>query len=131
MNMDTNHPGPEEALARDVEKRDRDLKQRERADTPQRTVDLIAGLVAGMRPGGPAATKGFAPTPAELHLAQMVVVWRQGEAAKHDPVLVNVLARHAAILHRVAPGAAERVQAAFEDTRARGVPFCAAAGERR
>lgn len=63
----------------------------------------------------------FAPTSAELQLAQMAAIWRQGEAAKHDPVLVNILARHAATLNRIAPGAAEKVQAAFEDMRARGV----------
>jgi len=73
----------------------------------------------------------FSPTPAELQLAQMVAVWRQGEAAKHDPVLVNMLARHAATLNGIAPGAAEKVQAAFEDMRARGVSLSAAAGGRR
>lgn len=68
------------------------------------------------------------PTPAELQLAQMVAVWRQGEAAKHDPVLINMLARHAATLNQIAPGAAEKVLAAFEDMRARGVSLSAAAG---
>lgn len=63
----------------------------------------------------------FAPTPAEMQLAQMVAVWRQGEAAKHDPVLVNMLARHAATLNRIAPGAAEKVLAAFEDMKTQGV----------
>lgn len=70
------------------------------------------------------------PTAAEMQLAQMVAVWRQGDAAKHDPVLINMLARHAATLNRIAPGAAEKVQAAFEDMKARGVSLCAAAGER-
>lgn len=73
----------------------------------------------------------FTPTPEELQLAQMVAVWRQGEAAKHDPVLVNMLARHAATLNRIAPGAAEKVLAAFEDMRARGVSLSAAAGGSR
>lgn len=63
----------------------------------------------------------FSPTPAELQLAQMVAVWRQGEAAKHDPVLVSMLARHAATLNRIAPGAAEKVLAAFEDMKAQGI----------
>ncbi len=63
----------------------------------------------------------FPPTPAELQLAQMVAVWRQGEAAKHDPVLVNMLARHAATLNQIAPGAAEKVLAAFEDMKAQGI----------
>jgi hypothetical protein len=63
----------------------------------------------------------FVPTPAEMQLAQMVAVWRQGEAAKHDPVLVNMLARYAATLNRLAPGAAEKVLAAFEDMKAQGI----------
>ncbi|MBI2250483.1 MAG: hypothetical protein HYU61_12075 [Brevundimonas diminuta] len=63
----------------------------------------------------------FVPTTAEMQLAQMVAVWRQGEAAKHDPVLVNMLARYAATLNRLAPGAAEKVLAAFEDMKAQGI----------
>lgn len=63
----------------------------------------------------------FVPTATELQLAQMVAVWRQGEAAKHDPVLVNMLARHAATLNQIAPGAAEKVLAAFEDMKAQGI----------
>lgn len=70
----------------------------------------------------------FSPTPAELQLAQMVAVWRQGEAAKHDPVLINMLARNAATLNQIAPGAAEKVLAAFEDMKGRGVSLNAAAG---
>ncbi len=72
----------------------------------------------------------FSATPAELQLAQMVGVWRLGEAAKHDPVLINMLARQAATLNRIAPGAAEKVQTAFEDMRARGVSLSAAADDR-
>ena len=63
----------------------------------------------------------FAPTATEMQLAQMVAVWRQGEATKHDPVLINMLARHAAALNRIAPGAAEKVLAAFEDMKAQGL----------
>lgn len=63
----------------------------------------------------------FVPTTTELQLAQMVAVWRQGEAAKHDPVLINMLARHAATLNRIAPGAAKKVLTAFEDMQTRGV----------
>lgn len=48
-NMETKPLGPDEAFARDLEQLDRDLEQRERADIPTPTVDLIAGLVAGMR----------------------------------------------------------------------------------
>ncbi|WP_278069919.1 hypothetical protein [Brevundimonas sanguinis] len=47
--METKPLGPDEAFARDLEKLDRDLEQRERADIPTPTVDLVAGLVAGMR----------------------------------------------------------------------------------
>lgn len=65
-------------------------------------------------------------SPAEIQLAQMVSVWSQGEAAKHDPVLVNMLARHVASLNRIAPGAAEKVLAAFEDMKARGVSLAKA-----
>jgi hypothetical protein len=61
------------------------------------------------------------PTEAETALAQMVAIWGYGEAAKHDPVLVNMLARNAAHLNRIAPGAVEKVRAAFEDMKAQGV----------
>ena len=50
--METRPLGPDEAFARDLEKLDRDLEQRERADIPRATVDLISGLVAGMRLAG-------------------------------------------------------------------------------
>ena len=49
MKMETKPLGPDEAFARDLEKLDRDLERRERGDIPAQTVDLIAGLVAGMR----------------------------------------------------------------------------------
>lgn len=47
--METKPLGPDEAFARDLEELDRELEQRERANIPAPTVDLIAGLVAGMR----------------------------------------------------------------------------------
>jgi len=47
--METKPLGPDEAFARDLERLDRELEQRERADIPTPTVELIAGLVAGMR----------------------------------------------------------------------------------
>lgn len=47
--METKPLGPDEAFARDMEKLDRDLEQRELAEIPAPTVDLIAGLVAGLR----------------------------------------------------------------------------------
>lgn len=48
--MDTRPYGPDEAFARDLEKLDRDLEQRERADVPQLTVGLIAGMRLAGRP---------------------------------------------------------------------------------
>ncbi|EKY30628.1 hypothetical protein HMPREF0185_00207 [Brevundimonas diminuta 470-4] len=47
--METKPLGLDEAFARELEKLDRDLEQRERADIPAPTVGLVAGLVAGMR----------------------------------------------------------------------------------
>lgn len=47
--METKPLGPDEAFARDLENLNRELEQRERVDIPAPTVDLIAGLVAGMR----------------------------------------------------------------------------------
>lgn len=46
--METKPLGPDEAFARDLEQLDCELEQREHADIPTPTVDLIAGLVAGM-----------------------------------------------------------------------------------
>ena len=47
--METKPLGPDEAFARDREQLDRELEQRDGADIPAPTVELIAGLVAGMR----------------------------------------------------------------------------------
>ena len=47
--MDRKAQGPDEGFARDLEELDRALEQRERPDVPPPTVDLIAGLVAGLR----------------------------------------------------------------------------------
>jgi hypothetical protein len=49
MEMDRKTLGPDEGFARDLEALDRALEQRERPDVPPPTVDLIAGLVAGLR----------------------------------------------------------------------------------
>lgn len=46
--METKPLGPDEAFARDLEQLDRELEQREEADIPAPTVDLLAGLIAGM-----------------------------------------------------------------------------------
>ncbi|MET4683130.1 hypothetical protein [Brevundimonas faecalis] len=47
--MDDQSDGPDEAFARDLEQLDRDLEQRQRPNVPAKTVDLITGLLAGMR----------------------------------------------------------------------------------
>lgn len=47
--METKPLGPDAAFARDLEQLDRELEQRDRADIPTPTVELIAGLVSGMR----------------------------------------------------------------------------------
>ncbi len=47
--METKPLGPDEAFARDMEKLDPNLEQRELAEITAPTVDLIAGLVAGLR----------------------------------------------------------------------------------
>lgn len=74
-----------------------------------------------MRLVGWLAMSDSVPTNTELQLAQMVAVWRQGEAAKHAPVLINMLPHHAATLNRITPGAAKKVLTAFEDMRTRDV----------
>lgn len=60
------------------------------------------------------------PPAAEAILTQMVPLWGHGEAARHDPVLINLLARHAACLDRLAPGLADRSRAAFEELASAG-----------
>ncbi|MNS02237.1 hypothetical protein D3C86_1855170 [compost metagenome] len=47
--MDRKTLGPDEGFARELEELDRALEQRERPDIPTPTVDLITGLVAGLR----------------------------------------------------------------------------------
>ena len=60
-------------------------------------------------------------TAAQIELTQMLAVWSQGDAADHDPVLINMQARSLAHLERIAPGATEKVRAFFEDMRAKGI----------
>ncbi|MNS68855.1 hypothetical protein D3C72_1021480 [compost metagenome] len=43
--MDAQHSGPDEAFARDLAELDRELEAR---TDPQKTVSLLAGLVAGI-----------------------------------------------------------------------------------
>lgn len=47
--MDMEALGADEAFARELEQLDRALEQRERPDISAPTVDLITGLVAGLR----------------------------------------------------------------------------------
>lgn len=60
-------------------------------------------------------------TAAQVELTQMLAIRRQGEAADHDPVLINMQARSLAHLEHIAPGATEVVKAFFEDMRAKGI----------
>lgn len=45
-------PGPDEVLALELEKLDQELEARQRPDIPLPTVDLITGLLAGLRLAG-------------------------------------------------------------------------------
>ncbi|WP_433933349.1 hypothetical protein [Brevundimonas diminuta] len=47
--MDIETLGFDEGFARNLEQLDCELEQRKRPDVPAPTVDLIAGLVAGLR----------------------------------------------------------------------------------
>ena len=47
--MDIETLGPDEGFARELEKLDCELEQRKRSNIPASTVDLISGLVAGLR----------------------------------------------------------------------------------
>jgi len=57
------------------------------------------------------------PTAVELQVLQLVALWRQGPAVRHDPVLANMFARLTAALNRSAPGVAARVLGALEGAR--------------
>ena len=46
--MDTQACGPDEAFARDLVELDRELEARTEPQIPEKTVSLLAGLVAGM-----------------------------------------------------------------------------------
>lgn len=53
--MDTQTCGRDEAFARDLAELDRELEQRSEPDIPAPTLDLVAGLIAGMTLVGRAA----------------------------------------------------------------------------
>lgn len=65
------------------------------------------------------------PTPVELEVLQLVALWRQGPAVRHDPVLANMFKRLTAALDRSAPGVAVRVLGRLEDMQARGLGLVA------
>ena len=46
--MDTQPCGPDEAFARDLAELERDLEARTEPQMPEKTISLIAGLLAGM-----------------------------------------------------------------------------------
>lgn len=46
--MDTQPRGPDEAFARDLAQLDQELESRNETEIPEKTVDFIAGLIAGM-----------------------------------------------------------------------------------
>lgn len=46
--MDTQQSGPDEAFARDLAELDRELETRSEPEIPTSTIDLVAGLIAGM-----------------------------------------------------------------------------------
>lgn len=66
---------------------------------------------------GPIANE---PTSEDLALGRLMALWQHGEAARYDPVLLNMQARIAAELRRVSPAAAEKGRALFERLTAGG-----------
>lgn len=58
---------------------------------------------------------------AQIEMTRMLAIRSQGDAADHDPVLINMQARSLAHLERIAPGATELVRAFFEEMKAQGI----------
>ncbi len=54
------------------------------------------------------------PTREDFALGRLMAVWQHGEAARADPVLLNMQARIAAELARISPDAAAKGRALFE-----------------
>ena len=54
------------------------------------------------------------PTREDLALGRLMAVWHHGEAARTDPVLLNMQARIAAELARLSPDAAAKGRALYE-----------------
>lgn len=57
---------------------------------------------------------GIEPTREAFVLGRLMAVWQHGEAARADPVLLNMQARIAAELARISPDAAAKGRALFE-----------------
>jgi hypothetical protein len=60
------------------------------------------------------------PTPDDRALGTLMAIWQHGEAARQDPVLLNMQARIAAELARISPEAAAKGRALFERLATRG-----------
>lgn len=54
------------------------------------------------------------PTREDFVLGRLMAVWQHGEAARADPVLLNMQVRIAAELARISPDAAAKGRALFE-----------------
>ena len=60
------------------------------------------------------------PSREDRALGTLMAVWQHGEAAREDPVPLNMQARVAAELARISPEAAAKGRALFERLAARG-----------
>lgn len=60
------------------------------------------------------------PTREDVALGRLMALWRHGEAARADPVLLNMQARIAAELARMSPDAAAKGRALYERLTAGG-----------
>lgn len=60
------------------------------------------------------------PTREDVALGRLMAVWHHGEAARADPVLLNMQARIAAELARLSPDAAAKGRALYERLTAGG-----------
>lgn len=54
------------------------------------------------------------PTREDFALGRLMAVWQHGEAARADPVLLNMQVRIAAELARISPDSAAKVRVLFE-----------------
>ena len=61
-----------------------------------------------------------APTADDVALGQLMSIWQFGEAARRDPVLLNMQARIAAEVRMASPAAAEKGRSLFERLTAAG-----------